>query len=555
MRRASKDNKSVTRSQSSSSVTRIVTPADLVQMNQMLHSTRLEDPEKRLRELEKDTVLQSMTPDLENKEQQHDNAKAPDERKRFQKFRQGFRMQQSQKSHSQQSIHFSSHHKSSNMFEMSKTRNVTRTVKTYRTFKSVSTTYTKSNSSKTSASSVPSTEPVDDTSGTSEYFDSDAPKAAKWTTQQDDALRYSVQLYNERNWKAIAELVPNRNHAQCLQRWRKVLKPGLVKGHWSYGEDQILEALIYRGYNNWTVIAEQIPGRTPKQCRERWKNHLNPMINKGPYTEEEDRILLHAQYQMGNKWSQIAQMLPGRTEDSVKIRFKSLQQNPQKAIQSYAQVAQIKQEKMAIIAPEPPLQNVFRPNFTVSVSAPSRSDLIQTNSGAKHSQPPLPPHSIDERNNGQEDMVTNSRDVIIRPGASLDPYIYQGHSSLPQYEAPYVALIPLVSSGVDTPKMNDTLPKEREKINPMLSVSVESAKTAPISQSIGFSNTDQEFCTFTQPTNSTECSANDRATTQCPKVEQANLSSTTIDDEDEAIFNQLAQELEQETLDFGSILS
>ncbi|TYZ63755.1 hypothetical protein PybrP1_006610 [[Pythium] brassicae (nom. inval.)] len=161
--------------------------------------------------------------------------------------------------------------------------------------------------------------------------DPDAPTTKRWTKSQDAALRESVRIHGEKNWKAIAELVPGRNHAQCLQRWRKVLKPGLVKGHWSFEEDQVLEFLVTQGCNNWGQIAERIPGRTPKQCRERWKNHLDPAINKGPYTEDEDAVILAAQERLGNKWSQIAQLLKGRTEDSVKIRWKSLKQNPSKA--------------------------------------------------------------------------------------------------------------------------------------------------------------------------------------------------------------------------------
>ncbi|RLN79345.1 hypothetical protein BBJ28_00018926 [Nothophytophthora sp. Chile5] len=124
--------------------------------------------------------------------------------------------------------------------------------------------------------------------GNDEAEDPDAPTTKRWTKSQDAALRESVRIHGEKNWKAIAELVPGRNHAQCLQRWRKVLKPGLVKGHWSFEEDQVLEYLVTQGCNNWGQIAERIPGRTPKQCRERWKNHLDPAINKGPYTEEED---------------------------------------------------------------------------------------------------------------------------------------------------------------------------------------------------------------------------------------------------------------------------
>uniref|UniRef100_M4B9L5 Uncharacterized protein n=1 Tax=Hyaloperonospora arabidopsidis (strain Emoy2) TaxID=559515 RepID=M4B9L5_HYAAE len=180
--------------------------------------------------------------------------------------------------------------------------------------------------------------------------DLDAPTTKRWTKSQDTALRESVRIHGEKNWKAIAELVPGRNHAQCLQRWRKVLKPGLVKGHWSFEEDQVLEYLVTQGCNNWGQIAERIPGRTPKQCRERWKNHLDPAINKGPYTEEEDSVILTAQARLGNKWSQIAQLLKGRTEDSVKIRWKSLKQNPSKAAASHAQHKKNQQQAQAAAA-------------------------------------------------------------------------------------------------------------------------------------------------------------------------------------------------------------
>lgn len=66
-------------------------------------------------------------------------------------------------------------------------------------------------------------------------------------------------------------------------------------------------------------------GRTSKQCRERWCHHLDPSINKGVYSPEEDRIIVETQARLGNKWSQIAARLPGRTENSIKIRCKALQ--------------------------------------------------------------------------------------------------------------------------------------------------------------------------------------------------------------------------------------
>lgn len=45
----------------------------------------------------------------------------------------------------------------------------------------------------------------------------------------------------------------------------------------------------------------------------RWHNHLDPRIRKGPWTPEEEQIIIDAQGRWGNKWSQIANLLPGRS--------------------------------------------------------------------------------------------------------------------------------------------------------------------------------------------------------------------------------------------------
>ena len=129
----------------------------------------------------------------------------------------------------------------------------------------------------------------------------------KWTKEEDDLLRQAVREFGEKQWKEIAQRIPGRNHVQCLQRWKKVLRPGLKKGHWTDDEDNLLR--LYRDKcSNWAEVAEKIPGRTAKQCRERWCNHVDPNVRKGDWSTEEDNVIVCLQEQWGNRWSAIAEV-------------------------------------------------------------------------------------------------------------------------------------------------------------------------------------------------------------------------------------------------------
>jgi hypothetical protein len=97
---------------------------------------------------------------------------------------------------------------------------------------------------------------------------------------------------------------------------------GTPKNKWTPNEDAILEeAVTTLGTASWRAIADKIPGRTGKQCRERWIGQMDPKISHRDWSPEEDLFLIAKQRELGHQWAQIRQFLPGRSILAVKNRF------------------------------------------------------------------------------------------------------------------------------------------------------------------------------------------------------------------------------------------
>ncbi|XP_038905238.1 myb-related protein 306-like [Benincasa hispida] len=97
-------------------------------------------------------------------------------------------------------------------------------------------------------------------------------------------------------------------------------KQGVKKGPWTPEEDIVLVSYIQQqGPGNWRAVpANTGLLRCSKSCRLRWTNYLRPGIKRGNFTHHEEKMIIHLQALLGNRWAAIASYLPQRTDNDIK---------------------------------------------------------------------------------------------------------------------------------------------------------------------------------------------------------------------------------------------
>ncbi|XRB21124.1 MYB transcription factor [Pseudoscourfieldia marina] len=94
---------------------------------------------------------------------------------------------------------------------------------------------------------------------------------------------------------------------------------------WTEAEDQQLRSLVGEyGTKKWAAIAETMGTKASKQCRRRWQNYLNAEVTKGEWSAHEDALLIEGHKKFGNRWTEIAKMVRGRTDNAVKNRYMAI---------------------------------------------------------------------------------------------------------------------------------------------------------------------------------------------------------------------------------------
>jgi hypothetical protein len=164
-----------------------------------------------------------------------------------------------------------------------------------------------------------------------------------WTKSElEDVFNTTVE-YSQRNSKnienltisdfAIISIGKRQTPEQIMMKIKEVKSNGTLRpGKWSDEEDLLLSHLIEQFEPQWGKIAQILNNemhnklniRNSKTCKERWNNYLNPKVNRGSWSQEEDLLLLKGYIEYGNKWKSITKILPSRIEGAIKNRIKSL---------------------------------------------------------------------------------------------------------------------------------------------------------------------------------------------------------------------------------------
>ena len=130
----------------------------------------------------------------------------------------------------------------------------------------------------------------------------------------------------------FSHMIGVNNGVASTQKTQRKKKTTKVK--FSPQEDALLRLLVDNSKEiDWNAIAKRFYKRTPRQCRERWQNYVNPNLSNREWKPEEDQDIIIKVSLIGPHWNAIARTLKGRSGNAVRNRYLMLQRQLKRTIQ------------------------------------------------------------------------------------------------------------------------------------------------------------------------------------------------------------------------------
>uniref|UniRef100_A0A3Q4BZ02 Small nuclear RNA activating complex, polypeptide 4 n=1 Tax=Mola mola TaxID=94237 RepID=A0A3Q4BZ02_MOLML len=168
---------------------------------------------------------------------------------------------------------------------------------------------------------------------TFQRFVSDSLRFRSWTPAEDALLKELVDKMRIGNFIPYTQMsyfMEGRGPHQLIYRWNQVLDPSLRKGPWTKEEDQLLlRAVALHGEKDWWKIRMEVPGRHDGACRDRYYDTLKAGRKQGAFDTQEKELLLKLVEKYGvGRWAKMAAEIPHRTDGQCLREWRKLSRPP-----------------------------------------------------------------------------------------------------------------------------------------------------------------------------------------------------------------------------------
>ena len=115
---------------------------------------------------------------------------------------------------------------------------------------------------------------------------SEQPYRRKFTQEEDAIIFKLYQVDRHPQWDKYASFLPNRTERQCRERFRNYLDPNIQNREWSNEEDKLLEEKVLEYGLKWVKITAFFPGRSANNVKNRWYRHVIKNIEPCNFSEK-----------------------------------------------------------------------------------------------------------------------------------------------------------------------------------------------------------------------------------------------------------------------------